>query len=200
MFFESSTLIASGSEPRRSVARATHRATAIGSVQPMAGITSLRINERIASCVMTLKKYGCKNPFSSELIKEKIKETNIKKYGVEKNKSLKIKYPNFISDELFPHFLRGVFDGDGHIDKKKYTISITGTKDLLFGIKEELDKKFNLAICIFPVKNSEIIYEFKITNMNDCITFLDYIYTDAILFIRRKYDVYQKYLNEPLQK
>ena len=125
---------------------------------------------------------------------------DLKKYGVEKNKSLKSKYPNFISDELFPHFLRGVFDGDGHIDKKNYTISITGTKDLLFGIKKELDKKFNLAICIFPVKNSEIIYEFKITNMNDCITFLDYIYTDAILFIRRKYDVYQKYLNEPLQK
>lgn len=35
--------------------------------------------------------------------------------GVFKNKSLILKFPTFISDDLMPHFIRGYFDGDGSI-------------------------------------------------------------------------------------
>jgi hypothetical protein len=45
----SRTEIFSGSVPNNSVARATHNDTATGSVQPMAGITSLLIRAIIAS-------------------------------------------------------------------------------------------------------------------------------------------------------
>ena len=48
---ESKTSILSGIVPRASLALATARATAIGSVQPMAGTTSLCIREMILSLV-----------------------------------------------------------------------------------------------------------------------------------------------------
>ena len=41
-FLERYTSISSGSDPNNSFARATHNATAIGSVHPMAGTTSQR--------------------------------------------------------------------------------------------------------------------------------------------------------------
>lgn len=40
---------------------------------------------------------------------------DLKKLGVSENKSLVLKFPTFISDELMPHFIRGYFDGDGSI-------------------------------------------------------------------------------------
>ena len=45
--------------------------------------------------------------------------------GVLKNKSLTLKFPTFISDDLMPHFIRGYFDGDGSIwngERKKFLV------------------------------------------------------------------------------
>lgn len=37
------------------------------------------------------------------------------KLNCTQDKSLTLRFPNFISDELMPHFIRGLFDGDGCI-------------------------------------------------------------------------------------
>lgn len=56
------------------------------------------------------------NQYKLSIYNKKIVQ-DLNNYGVMKNKSLKIKFPKFLSDELFPHFLRGLFDGDGLLIK-----------------------------------------------------------------------------------
>ena len=60
----SRAVIFAGREPRASVALAVASATAIGSVQPMAGTTSLLINDiilsrEILSCIVVFISYSC---------------------------------------------------------------------------------------------------------------------------------------------
>ena len=47
---------------------------------------------------------------------------DLEKYGIVPRKSLILKFPNNISDEMLPHIIRGYFDGDGSIScyKRKY--------------------------------------------------------------------------------
>lgn len=58
------------------------------------------------------------------------------KLGIEPNKSLKIRFPQFIPDEFMSHFIRGLFDGDGcvwngkrKIMKVKDTTKSTGYRE-----------------------------------------------------------------------
>lgn len=124
---------------------------------------------------------------------------SLKGIGVTQNKSLNVTFPNVISDELLPHFLRGLWDGDGFIEKKRYRTGCTGTKMLLFEIKKKM--KDILNINFIPHEEScknGITYTIKVSNQRECISFLNYIYQDATIYLQRKYDTYQTYINKSL--
>ena len=54
---------------------------------------------------------------------------DLEKWGVVPNKSLTLKFPTFISDDLMPHFIRGYFDGDGSIwDGKRKKMLVKNEK------------------------------------------------------------------------
>ena len=58
--------------------------------------------------------HGSKLCYSLQIYSEKMFNDLIDK-GLSPNKSLTIKFPTFIDKELMPHFIRGLFDGDGCI-------------------------------------------------------------------------------------
>lgn len=106
------------------------------------------------------------------------------------NKSLILKFPNDnqVPKYLLKHFIRGYFDGDGcitirqNVSSKTACISILGTKDFLTPInniyggrlsKRENDKVFTLRF-----------------RKEEGLIFLNYIYTDANIYLKRKYDKY----------
>lgn len=69
-------------------------------------------------------KYNGENTFRFYLYGKCLVE-QLNNLGVVRNKSLILKFPNFINDELMPHFIRGYFDGDGSIwngKRKKMTV------------------------------------------------------------------------------
>ena len=70
------------------------------------------------------------------------------KYGFIENKSLTIKFPEGLKDNFYViHFIRGIFDGDGHISLKKNNttcLKITGTKELLSGIEDIFIKELGI--------------------------------------------------------
>ena len=47
------------------------------------------------------------NKHMSEILKQK---------GMMQNKSLVLKFPEWLDEDLYSHFIRGYFDGDGHIE------------------------------------------------------------------------------------
>lgn len=121
------------------------------------------------------------------------------KYGVSQAKSLTLDFPYWLSKELYPHFIRGYFDGDGHIVKSKYKygMSIVGTERFCSALQNiflnDLGVESHMYISTTPDKSTRTL---MITNKRSSKIFFDYIYNDANLYLKRKHDVYKlKYYN-----
>lgn len=124
------------------------------------------------------------------------------KHGVVPNKTHFIKYPDFLSDDLHRHFIRGVLDGDGcihgttHQEKLIAQVEICGTYDLCTGIQNIVEKELKIYSSVRLSQKGSNTYKFVVSGRDQCITFLDWIYYDAELFLFRKYETYlSKYKN-----
>lgn len=124
---------------------------------------------------------------------------HLEKLGVYKNKSLILKFPDFISEELISHFLRGYIDGDGSISKTRYAVSFTSTESFCNSVNSILKKKFNINGTIADgTSHNGITKEFRLSRFAYSKLFLDYIYKDAELYMKRKYDIYlDRFVNNP---
>ena len=107
--------------------------------------------------------------------------------------------PN-IDNNLFRHWLRGYFDGDGCIsyckERKNYKASwITSIASGNIYILNEIANKLNILINFknIKVKNTKTCYEIRTMNEYDTKTLLDYIYKDSTIYLNRKYELYTQY-------
>lgn len=123
----------------------------------------------------------------------------LKILGCVQNKTFKIKFPNFIPDDLLKHFIRGYFDGDGGIcvyvntnkkngtQTKKQTLSIRGTENFCSELKKILNSKLNVGGSLSDDKIFSLTYSGK----QEIIKILDYLYDNATIFLERKYKKYK---------
>lgn len=109
-------------------------------------------------------------------------------HGVPPTKSLILEPPIGVPDYLIPPWIRGCFDGDGHIGihinsngywKKK--VVITGTVEVLEFIRGQLGGMGH----IHPVSESKA-FSLIIGVQEDVQKFADYIYKDATVWMERK--------------
>ena len=73
------------------------------------------------------KKYPHRKAQVTLCINRKVLTDKLIALGCIPNKSLNLDFPTFISDDMLPHFIRGVFDGDGSISCKKNSLNISIT-------------------------------------------------------------------------
>lgn len=141
------------------------------------------------------KNKNWQNTYRLDITNKHISE-QLDNLGVMPNKSLILEFPTKeqVPECFLRHFIRGYFDGDGHIEwSKTKFISIAST----FKFCQEIN---NILINKLEIKNSSIyntynknsntkvLHIFKKENIKK---FLDYIYENAELYIQRKYDIYQ---------
>lgn len=114
-------------------------------------------------------------------------------YGIVPNKEFKLKFPDFLPDELLPHFIRGYLDGDGCILKNEKRVALTGTEMLLSGIKERIEPLLNIHFSLYAShgKKERVTRDLRVSGSRQSKIFLDYIYQNANLYIQRKYDLYK---------
>ena len=123
-------------------------------------------------------------------------------HGCVKQKSLILKPPIGVPQELIHHFIRGYFDGDGSIFWNKgaferhdtwntpsYSINITSTKEMIEWLIDQIgfgniQKEERRAKTWYYVQNGN----------KKVKQFCDYIYKDATIFMERKYQLYQDLL------
>lgn len=132
--------------------------------------------------------------FSSHMCK------TLEKLGMPQNKSLILEFPDWLNPELYNHFLRGYYDGDGSIYKRKdenggTTITFTSTENFCYKAKE--------IINIFVSQSGGGIYDASCHNgITKVLSFggdrqgkaiMDWLYKDAELYLQRKYDRYLNY-------
>lgn len=117
-------------------------------------------------------------------------------YGIMHDKSYTLTYPE-IPKELNRHFIRGYFDGNGSIHIKGKHISITSTRMFLEILKDIVQQELNIncaQIKDASCKNG-VTCDYEINRRYESKIFLDWIYQDADLKLKRKYDKYQDISN-----
>lgn len=130
---------------------------------------------------------------------------SLEKWGCTERKTFTIKFPNFLSDDLIHHFVRGYFDGDGSVfmhaiksngkDYRNLGITICGTENFL----TELIKAVNLPEnCLFREYRRETdCWEIKLNSNIRCLNFYHYLYKDASdLFLTRKREKFENFIKE----
>lgn len=132
---------------------------------------------------------------------------DIRRLGFENNKTYNMTVPKVPAD-LFCHFVRGYFDGDGnvwfgltHKDRKKKTVSIRTTftscsKYFLLELKHRLRLHF-IVNGVFS-KGSGNYYRL-VYALKDSLKLYDFMYNHTVrqnssLFLRRKKLIFEKYI------
>lgn len=124
--------------------------------------------------------------------------TDLAKYGVVPNKTGKEFLPK-INESLVSHLIRGYFDGDGHIClTPKPSFGFTGGYDLLDGIKNYLQSTSNVSKAIKPRKDyrGKKVYDLRYGAKKDVLSFYNVIYSNASIYLERKYKKYSKLLSQ----
>lgn len=118
--------------------------------------------------------------------------TTLNNYGCTPNKSLTLKFPNCIPNNLIRHFIRGYFDGDGCITRHVYintvspAINVIGTKDFLNNIINYSNTTPNIR---HDKRHSEetLILEW---HKDDGVKFINYLYNNSSIYLDRKFKLY----------
>lgn len=109
------------------------------------------------------------------------------------SKTYDIKFPTHISKEMMPHFIRGFFDGDGNITSslRQNNLNFTcANYDFLVNLQNYLN-----LIC--EMKKNKIVNDnrseakrIQWSAKKDLISFYNYIYKDATIYLDRKYNTF----------
>lgn len=107
--------------------------------------------------------------------------------GIPPKKSMVVDLPK-ISDDVFHHFVRGYFDGDGSLyltKENRWHISfVSGSKSLLLSLCQKLGNILNLRQR--RVYSSKKKYWSLQYAQEDSLKLYDYMYEDATLWLTRK--------------
>lgn len=123
-------------------------------------------------------------------------------HGCVKTKSLILKFPQLPSD-LYSHFLRGYFDGDGSISKyerndkpsNNYNMSIVSTNDFLVEAQKCIINYTGVSggTITKPACDNGVTRVLVFGGRVQIKTVLDWFYKDADLYLKRKHDAYLSY-------
>jgi hypothetical protein len=127
------------------------------------------------------------SPYIQFRIYDKPMLDKLTELGCGQKKSLTLTFPSWLSDTLKHHFVRGYFDGDGCIHIRKNNgypiVTIIGTENFTKGIQTVYT---DIVSYVSPDKNV-----FRLTfNCSNAISFLDTLYTDTSIYMKRKRDKY----------
>lgn len=125
---------------------------------------------------------------------------SLEKWGLTQNKTFTITFPDFLSEELIPHFIRGYFDGDGCAcdtkDNKRprFQITIMSSTQFCEGMKEYLEKH-NIHFHVNqPTQKSVKNKVIRSGSNKELPKFINLIYKDADLYLERKRNKCYTYL------
>lgn len=110
----------------------------------------------------------------------------LKEYGISPNKSKTIIFPE-LPDNMYSHFIRGYFDGNGCITKHQCTV-VTGSLNFIKGLQNYLKNKFNRNFSFTCQSNS---YRLSLYKKDKDV--VNWIYKDNLIYMNRKYQCFLKY-------
>lgn len=142
------------------------------------------------------KNSNWQNAYSISITNKHISES-LKKCGMIPNKSLVLTFPEWLDKKLYSHFIRGYFDGDGHIGWGNYRMcTLCSTQEFCESIKKickGIGIKSNITNTQNKESNTKVL---SICGKQNIFSFLNFIYENAELYIERKYNTYKLVCSE----
>ena len=143
--------------------------------------------------------YGKEYEIARFWIGDKKMAQDLRDKGCVPNKSLILTFPyEYLSEDLYSHFIRGYIDGDGCLscspsykgEYNAFSLSIIGTQDFLNAVKKILGKE---TLNLRPKGKN---FDFVIGGNNQLKSILSYIYKDSYdeIELTRKREKYNEYL------
>lgn len=123
-------------------------------------------------------------------IKDKQLCDDLKKHGCINAKSFSIEMPLLKSKEMYKHFMRGFFDGDGHIEHRgNYIAAEITCASLSFCESIALYAQDILGIKFLIKKNkNRKAYTVTTTARAEGYRFLQHLYSNSTIYLNRKYN------------
>lgn len=114
--------------------------------------------------------------------------------GIVQNKTHKVVFPEWLDKDLYSHFIRGYFDGDGHIGiyNRNGKIDIVGTKKFTNKLKKIFKEDLDIHASISQVKNS---FRLQIGGNIQVSNICDYLWGEANIYLDRKYQIYNQFID-----
>jgi intein-encoded DNA endonuclease-like protein len=140
-----------------------------------------------------IKEYTPKGTYSANpMIRIDINSSKIcvdlEKYGVFRNKTLNLAFPNNLPKHLIRHFIRGYFDGDGCVVPISKSFSLTSNKNFLLDIQQILMRECQLnktRLKEYPHKASDV-YDLCYGGRHQVTRIYHYLYDNSTIFLERK--------------
>lgn len=113
---------------------------------------------------------------------------DLAKHGVVPNKTKTLDWPRGVPRRLWRHYLRGVFDGDGGISGRQWSI-VSASERFILRVKSCFDRVARRALPVNragPSKASWVLTG----GLNDWMV-LDWLYYRATIFLPRKHRLYR---------
>jgi len=116
--------------------------------------------------------------------------TDLINLGCFPNKTLKVRFPK-IRKNLYRHFIRGYFDGDGTITfaRNRPFVNIIGNIEFLKPIQNILKQEIAIKKKkIFRSSKKNKLCVLALSSVNDVYKMYNYMYENANFFLKRKYE------------
>ena len=144
--------------------------------------------------VLTITTHGVERDYYRFNICNKHIANRMIELGVCPNKTFKVAFPEWLSKDLYSHFIRGLFDGDGYIctSKRYIQATLTGTASLCESVSSIISEACNVFAPVHSIgkDRNEKIKTMHVSGRLQVLRYLDYIYKDADIKLNRKYEKY----------
>lgn len=123
---------------------------------------------------------------------------NLAKLGCIQGKTYLLEFPN-IEEKYYSHFIRGYFDGDGcisivprrdRVNCKQYQLNFVGKESVILKIQEIICNSTGVSRTKLRNKETSFAKAISWSGRLVCKRILDYLYTDATIYLERKYNKY----------
>lgn len=124
--------------------------------------------------------------------------TNLALYNIVPRKTFKFQFPNELDNELYNHFIRGYFDGDGcvYISKtKQIEYTVTSNEHFLEQLQDILIRQCNLNKTIFKKYKRTDIKTMVYCGNKQSKRIYDYMYKNATIYFPRKKEKFDSVLS-----
>lgn len=129
----------------------------------------------------------------------------LEKWGVVERKTFELKFPDFLDQELIPHFIRGYFDGDGsvfyhkqkHEDKEYINLGITicGTESFLKSFAKACNIEEHVIYKDFRKETD--CWSIKLASNIQCLEMYHFMYKNAKdSLLTRKKEKFDNFIKE----